>query len=94
LVFTVIIIASGKRLSYHSCRNGLLAMLLYTVVVAIYNFIFDQNILDLMEPTLDIEKWFGPWPVYIFVDIIVVILWYLSIQKITNIIGVRQKSVE
>jgi uncharacterized membrane protein YwaF len=62
--------------------------------VAIYNFIFDQNILDLMEPTLDIEKWFGPWPVYIFVDIIVVILWYLSIQKITNIIGVRQKSVE
>jgi uncharacterized membrane protein YwaF len=47
-----------------------------------------------MEPTLDIEKWFGPWPVYIFVDIIVVILWYLSIQKITNIIGVRQKSVE
>ena len=94
LVFTVIIIASGKRLSYHSCRNGLLAMLFYTVVVAIYNVIFDQNILDLMEPTIELEKWFGPWPIYIFVDIIVVILWYLSIQKITSIIGVRQKSLE
>lgn len=94
LVFTVIIIMSGKKLSYHSCRNSLLAMLLYTVLVAVYNIIFNQNILDLMEPTLAIEKWFGPWPIYIFVDVIVVILWYLSIQKVTNLLKIRQQSLD
>ena len=46
--------------------------------------VFDQNILDFRYPTLEIEKAFGPWPIYVIVNIALAILWYKIIDIITK----------
>ena len=52
-----------------------------------YNFIFNQNILDLRYPTVDIEKSFGPWPFYIIVDMAIVYLWFLGNNIVARWLG-------
>ncbi|HIC51076.1 MAG TPA: hypothetical protein EYO96_00335, partial [Candidatus Marinimicrobia bacterium] len=51
-------------------------MITYTATIYLWDVVFDQNIMDLIEPTLDIERAFGPWPIYIFVNIFIAIVWY------------------
>jgi len=65
-------------------------MISYVGVMYVYNITFDQNILDLQEPTLDIEKAFGPWPNYVFANITIGLLWFWAI----DIIGKRFKVIQ
>ena len=58
-------------------------MLAYAGFIAIYNLIFDQNILDLRFPSIEIMKLFGPWPYYVIVNIALALLWYYIIHMIT-----------
>lgn len=57
-------------------------MLVYTAFVVIYNTVFDQNLLDLRYPTMDIEQLFGEWPIYVGVNILLTLFWYYLIHLI------------
>ena len=75
---------SGHRLSENAMMSSLKYMIGYAVFIAGYNMVFDQNILDFRYPTLEIEKAFGPWPIYVIVNIALAILWYKIIDIITK----------
>ena len=62
-----LLIVQGERLSGNGMKKAFSAMLIYAAIMAGYNLVFDQNILDLRYPTVDIERSFGPWPFYIVV---------------------------
>jgi|TARA_Y100000310_G_scaffold135864_1_gene134728 uncharacterized membrane protein YwaF len=88
LLLTVYFIKTErKRLSVNAMRTSLSVMAGYTFFIAIYNIFFNQNILDLRYPTLGIEQLFGPWPVYVLINIMLTILWYKTIDIITNKLG-------
>ncbi len=81
-------------LSNNAGWTAIKSMFIYTGVIIIYNSIFNQNLLDLREPTLDIERFFGEWPVYILVNIFIALIWYYLIYLITrriNIIKVKSR---
>ena len=88
LILTVHFIKNDhQKLSKKAMRNGLFVMCIYALIVVIYNPIFDQNILNFRYPTLDIEKVFSPWPLYVFVNIAVTLIWYKIIDIVTNKLG-------
>ena len=74
----------------HAYKYAMIFMISYVSVMYVYNITFDQNILDLQEPTLDIEKAFGPWPNYVFANITIGLLWFWAI----DIIGKRFKVIQ
>jgi len=84
LALTILFLKQGKLLNKDAVWAALKVMLVYTGFIVIYNFIFDQNILDLRYPTLDIELLFGDWPLYVGVNILLALLWYAIIHFITN----------
>ena len=51
-------------------------MCAYTGIIIIYNLVFDQNLLDLRYPTLDIEQRLGEWPIYVVVNALLALTWY------------------
>lgn len=67
---------------------AVLFMLIYTVLMYFYDIALNQNILDLVEPIIPLEKMFGPWPIYIFVDIAIALLWYAAIYFVARKFGV------
>ncbi|MBC8344888.1 MAG: YwaF family protein [Candidatus Marinimicrobia bacterium] len=88
LILTVQFIKNDNRgLSLKSLKNSLIALIVYAVFMAIFNIIFDQNILDFRYATLDIEKAFGPWPYYVIVNIAIALIWFKSIEIISKIFG-------
>ncbi|MBC8323349.1 MAG: hypothetical protein H8E70_07260 [Candidatus Marinimicrobia bacterium] len=84
LALTILFIKQGKLLNKDAVWTALKVMLVYAGFIVIYNFVFDQNILDLRYPTLDIEHLFGDWPIYVCVNILLALLWYAIIHFITN----------
>jgi len=91
LILTIHLIKNDNRqLSGKALKTSLSVMLGYAIVVAVYNIIFDQNILDLRYPTLNIERAFGQWPIYVIVNIILAAGWYKTIEIITKKLGLIQ----
>jgi hypothetical protein len=84
LALTIFFIKQGQLLNKNAAWTALKVMLMYAGFVAIYNLVFDQNILDLRYPTLVIERFFGEWPIYVCVNILLTLLWYTLIHFITN----------
>ena len=84
LALTILFIKQGRLLNKNAAWTALKVMLIYAGFISIYNFLFDQNILDLRYPTLDIELLFGDWPLYIGVNILLAFIWYYVIHVITN----------
>lgn len=85
LIMTIFFIRNAnRRLSPNAMITSLKYMVGYAVFIGGYNLVFDQNILDLRYPTLEIEKAFGPWPNYVIVNIALAILWYKIIDIITK----------
>jgi len=84
LALTVLFISQGHRLNSNAAWIALKTMLAYTGFIAIYNLIFDQNLLDLRYPSIDIMKLFGPWPIYVLVNVLLALLWYYIIHAITK----------
>ncbi len=94
ILFSIYLLRVEKRrLSQHALIMAITTMLIYTGLMAIYNSIFDQNILDLRYPTLPIEEAFGPWPWYVVVNFIIAFTWYLVIHFVSKrlkIVAFRQ----
>ncbi len=85
LILTIYFIRTEQlRLSPSAMITSLKFMIGYAVFIAAYNIGFDQNILDFRYPTLDIENAFGPWPIYVIVNIALAVLWYKAIDVITK----------
>ena len=84
LALTILFIKQGRLLNKNAAWTALKVMLIYAGFISIYNLLFDQNILDLRYPTLDIELLFGDWPLYIGVNILLAFIWYYVIHVITN----------
>ncbi len=84
LALTILFIKQGQLLNKNAAWTALKVMLIYAGFISIYNLLFDQNILDLRYPTLDIELLFGDWPLYIGVNILLAFIWYYVIHVITN----------
>jgi len=77
LTLTVYFLFHEKRqISYRAITLAIGIMITYTATIYLWDVVFDQNIMDLIEPTLDIERAFGPWPIYIFVNIFIAMVWY------------------
>ena len=72
----------SHHIEKHAYKYAMIFMISYVSVMYVYNITFDQNILDLQEPTLDIEKAFGPWPNYVFANITIGLLWFWAIDRI------------
>ncbi len=71
-------------LSKNAVRTALKTMCAYIGIIIIYNLVFDQNLLDLRYPTLDIEQLFGEWPIYVVVNALLALVWYFIIHMITR----------
>ena len=84
LALTILFIKQGQLLNKNAAWTALKVILIYAGFISIYNLLFDQNILDLRYPTLDIELLFGDWPLYIGVNILLAFIWYYVIHVITN----------
>ncbi|RTZ74639.1 MAG: hypothetical protein DSY99_01755 [Candidatus Neomarinimicrobiota bacterium] len=84
LALTILFISQGHRLNSNAAWIALKTMLAYAGFIAIYNLIFDQNLLDLRYPSIDIMKLFGPWPIYVLVNVLLALLWYYIIHAITK----------
>ncbi len=92
LVLSVfLILREKKRLSEKAMNFAFAVMTAYAAAMFIYNLTFDQNILDLIYPTVDIQNLFGDWPLYIFVDFLILFMWYLLIRSITRKIGITRR---
>ncbi|MBT3590097.1 MAG: hypothetical protein HOK52_03405 [Candidatus Marinimicrobia bacterium] len=74
----------------HAYKHAMIFMLSYVSIMYVYDVAFDQNILDLQEATLDIEKAFGPWPNYVFANITIGLLWFWAI----DLIGKKLKVIQ
>lgn len=83
LALTILFIKKGRLFNRDAVWTALKWMLVYTGFIAIYNLVFDQNILDLRYATLDIELLFGDWPLYVGVNILLALGWYYLIHFIT-----------
>lgn len=89
ILFSIYLLRVEKRrLSHHALFMAIATMLVYTGLMAIYNVLFDQNILDLRYPTLPIEEAFGPWPWYVVVNFAIAITWYLAIHFVTRLLKI------
>jgi hypothetical protein len=84
LALTILFVKQGRLLNKDAAWTALKVMLLYAGFISIYNLVFNQNLLDLRYPTLDIERLFGDWPIYVCVNILLALLWYAIIHFITN----------
>ncbi|NQU68503.1 MAG: hypothetical protein HQ510_11215 [Candidatus Marinimicrobia bacterium] len=83
LVYTVYLIkVKGRQISKNGIIWAFVGMAAYTLMMAGYNVIFNQNILDLQEPTVKIEAYFGAWPLYVFVNMTILALWYYLIHSV------------
>jgi len=77
-----------RSISYRAITFVIGIMFAYTAVMYVWDVIFDQNIMDLRWPTVEIERSFGPWPVYIFVDMLIAMMWYGVIYTLAGRLGV------
>ncbi len=84
LAFSIFRIKKGYLLSRNAGWTALKTMFAYTVIIIIYNTVFNQNLLDLRYPTLDVERMFGEWPIYVGVNILLALIWYYLIHVITS----------
>ena len=85
IIMTIYFIRNSEyRLSENAMMSSLKYMIGYAVFIAGYNMVFDENILDFRYSTLEIEKAFGPWPIYVIVNIALAILCYKIIDIITK----------
>ena len=84
LAFSIFYIKNGYLLSNNAGWTALKTMLGYTCMIIIYNSVFNQNLLDLSYPTLDIERLFGEWPIYVVVNVLLALVWYYMIYIITS----------
>lgn len=84
LALAVYFIKIKHRLRPNAAWTGLKWMLTYMGVMAVYNIIFNQNLLDLRFPSIEIMKYFGPWPYYVIVNILIGLTWYYVIHVITK----------
>lgn len=83
LALTILYFRQGRLLNKDAVWIALKFMLVYTAFVVIYNTVFDQNLLDLRYPTMDIERLFGEWPIYVGVNILLTLFWYYLIHLIS-----------
>lgn len=83
LALTILYFRQGRLLNKDAVWTALKFMLVYTAFVVIYNTVFDQNLLDLRYPTMDIERLFGEWPIYVGVNILLTLFWYYLIHLIS-----------
>jgi len=44
--------------------------------------------MDLIEPTLDLERAFGSWPIYVFVDMFIALIWFGVIYLLAGRLGI------
>jgi uncharacterized membrane protein YwaF len=85
LLLTIHLVKNDHRkLSNHALKTVLITMMVYTAGIACYNLVFDQNILDLRWATLPLEQSFGPWPIYVMVNMAIAVGWYLVIYLISR----------
>jgi uncharacterized membrane protein YwaF len=88
LVLTVYFFYHERRkISYQAITFVIGIMFTYTALIYVWDVIFDQNIMDLIEPTLDLERAFGSWPIYVFVDILIALVWFGAIYMLAVRLG-------
>ena len=83
-----LILAMRKRVTATAFRFSLTLMLLYACAMYPYNVIFEQNILDLMWPTIPADQAFGPWPIYVFVNVSLALSWYVALHGCLKRLGI------
>ena len=78
----------NRRLETHGSaslqKNHFSVLLGIGLCFRFHQTVFNENILDFRYPTLEIEKAFGPWPIYVIVNIALAILCYKIIDIITK----------
>jgi len=92
LALAIYFIKIKHRLRPNSVWTALKCMLAYLAFMAVYNMIFDQNLLDLRYPSLKIMEYFGTWPYYVMVNILIGLVWYYAIHVITKQLKIIQPS--
>ena len=86
-----LILREQRRLSAGAMKTALGAFFAYTAAMFVYDFSFDANILDLRYPTLAIQKWFGPWPWYIVVSLVLTVVVYALLSRATRALSIVQR---
>ena len=84
LALTILLINQGNVLSKNAVWTALKFMACYSIFIAFYNLLFEQNILDFRYATLDFERLFGEWPLYVIVNLIIVAIWYYTVLSKIN----------
>ena len=88
LAFSIFHIKKGHFLSNDAGWTALKFMLAYTGIIIIYNSVFNQNLLDLGETILELERLFGEWPIYVLLTVVLTLVWYYMIYIITKRIDI------
>ncbi|MFQ6612942.1 MAG: hypothetical protein ACE5D2_07565 [Fidelibacterota bacterium] len=85
LLLTIHLIKNNhQKLSRKAFKTVILTMIIYTAGIAVYNLVFNQNILDLRWATLPLEQSFGPWPIYVIINMTIALGWFLAIFAVTK----------
>ena len=71
----------GRRVTPTGVRLPLSLVVVYAFAMYGYNLLFDQNILDLMHPTIPLDQAFGPWPIYVGVNVLLALCWYAALHQ-------------
>lgn len=85
------------KISHKAFQRAFAGLLTYIVIIFVYNIVFDQNILQLMEPTVEILHYFGKWPIYNLVNLFLAFFFFnllFHICKRLNLIKNQEKEIE
>ena len=73
-----------RQIRPNAVIHTIIFMVIYIFILYPYNIYFDQNIMDLVEPTINIEKAFGPWPNFVIANIILALISYFGIYLVAK----------
>jgi uncharacterized membrane protein YwaF len=85
--------AEGRRVTRTGVRLALATMTIYACLMYVYDVLLDQNILDLIAPSIPADQAFGPWPMYVVVNVILCFCWYAALHWCLKRLGLVEGGV-
>tara|TARA_B100000809_G_C15055418_1_gene500482 strand:+ start:28 stop:399 length:372 start_codon:yes stop_codon:yes gene_type:complete len=73
-----------RQIRPNAVIHTIIFMVIYIFILYPNNIYFDQNIMDLVEPTINIEKAFGPWTNFVIANIILALISYFGIYLVAK----------
>lgn len=87
-----------RKISSKALYYAFSGLLLYIAIMFVYNLAFQQNILQLMYPSVEILQYLGPWPIYNLVNLALAFaffnLLFLISKKCKLVENVQEKEIE